>query len=136
MLTDQPEEAEGLAGRYRVTWQGAGEVEVTGRGRVTSREDHEIWFDYTPGEGHVGVRIRNTDPTRTGDYVHNIEVVAEKHIALFEAGAVFNPDWLRVVEDLRMVRFMDWMKTNHSTQSDWTGRPQVGDFSYTWRVCR
>lgn len=133
MLTDQPEEAEGMAGRYRVTWQGAGTVEMTGRARVTSRMEGEIWFEYTPGEGHVGVRIRETDPERTGDYVHSVSVVAEKHIPLFEAGALFNPDWLRVVGDLRMVRFMDWMKTNGSTQTTWEGRPMVGDFSYAWR---
>ncbi len=133
MLTDQPSAAEGLVGRYRVTWQGNGSVEMTGRARVTQREEHEIWFEYTPGEGHVGVRIRDTDPTRTGDYVHSVSVVAEKHIALFEAGAVFNPDWLQVVDDLRMVRFMDWMKTNGSTQSSWVTRPVVDDFSYAWR---
>ncbi|SFL28313.1 calcium-binding protein [Shimia haliotis] len=133
MLTDQPTEAKAMSGRYRVTWQGSGTVEMTGRARVTSVEDQEIWFEYTPGEGHVGVRIRNTDPTRTGDYVHDISVVAEKHIPLFEAGAVFNPDWIRVVNDLRMVRFMDWMQTNNSLQSDWSDRPLVSDFSYAWR---
>ncbi|MGR3635997.1 MAG: calcium-binding protein [Shimia sp.] len=133
MLTDQPPEATALAGRYRVTWQGAGTVEMTGRARVTSREDHEIWFEYTPGEGHVGVRIRDTDPTRTGDYVHSVSVVAETQIALFEAGAVFNPEWLRIVRDLRLVRFMDWMQTNASTQAAWDGRPLTGDFTYGWR---
>ena len=36
-------------------------------------------------------------------------VVKEEHVELHEAGAIFNPDWLARVADLRAVRFMDWM---------------------------
>ncbi len=134
LFTGQPEDATGLAGRYRMTWQGTGTIDVTGgRARIVSRDPQEIWFDYTPGEGHVGIKIEVTDPERTGDYIHNIEIVAEEHISLHEAGAVFNPDWLAVVQDLRSVRFMDWMMTNGSAQSQWADRPQVNDFTWTWR---
>ncbi|MGR3715042.1 MAG: calcium-binding protein [Shimia sp.] len=133
LLTDQPAEAIKMAGRFRVRWQGSGTVELTGRAGVTSVADQEIWFDYVPGEGPVGIRIDATDPDRIGDYVHDISVVAERHIPLFEAGAVFNPDWLRVVADLRVVRFMDWMQTNGSDHITWDGRPQVSDFTYGWR---
>ncbi len=133
LLTNQPPEGTALAGAYQVTWQGTGTVELTGRARVTRSEEREIWFDYTPGEGPVGIKITQTDPDRVGDYIHNITVVAERHMPLAAAGAVFNPDWLAVVHDLRMVRFMDWMQTNGSTQSTWEGRPQPSDFSYGWR---
>lgn len=133
MLTDQPEAATGLAGSYRVTWQGAGTLELSGRARVTRQAEHEIWFDYSPGDGPVGIKITVTDPKRTGDYIHDIQVVAEAHVPLFEAGAVFNPSWIAVVQDLRMVRFMDWMKTNGSDQARWQNRPQIGDFSWGWR---
>ncbi|PSL19162.1 type I secretion protein [Shimia abyssi] len=133
LLTDQQAEAAGLAGRYRVTWQGQGELSVTGRARVIRREEGNVWFEYTPGDGLVGIRIESTDPDGTGDYIRDIHVVAEAHVALFEAGAMFNPDWINVVNDLRMVRFMDWMRTNGSTQDTWANRPQVSDFTWTWR---
>lgn len=133
LLTNQPEESAGLAGTYRVQWQGTGSVELTGRARVIRREDREIWFDFTPGEGPVGIKITQTDPERVGDYIQDITVVAQTKVPLVDAGAVFNPDWLAVVNDLRMVRFMDWMQTNGSTQTTWEGRPQPGDFSYGWR---
>lgn len=133
ILTDLPEEAVGYSGRYRVTWQGVGEIELTGRARVTSKAPGEIWFDFTPGEGPVGLKIRQPDPDMTGDYVRDIQVMAQPYILLAEAGAVFNPAWLNVVDDLRLVRFMDWMKTNGSTQSSWDGRPLQSDFTYGWR---
>ncbi|CUH51114.1 calcium-binding protein [Shimia marina] len=133
LLTNQPEAATGLSGLYRVSWEGAGAVELTGRARVTQRGPNTLWFDFTPGEGHVGLKIREPDPERVGDYVRNITVIALPHIPLWEAGAVFNPDWLNVVDDLRMVRFMDWMDTNHSTQSRWEDRPLKSDFTYGWR---
>ncbi|MFY0619869.1 calcium-binding protein [Shimia sp.] len=133
ILTDQSEAADGMAGRYRVTWQGTGELTLTGRARVTAQAPNEIWFDYAPGDGLVGLRINATDPERVGDYIRNIVVVALPHVPLWEAGAVFNPDWLNVIDDLRLVRFMDWMQTNGSTLSAWDARPEVSDFSYSWR---
>ncbi len=133
LLTDLPEAATNFSGRYRVTWQGGGEIELTGRARVTSKAPGEIWFDFTPGEGPVGIKIREPDPEMAGDYVHDIQVIAQPYIVLAEAGAMFNPAWLNVVDDLRMVRFMDWMKTNGSTQSSWDGRPLQSDFTFGWR---
>ncbi len=133
ILTDQPEAAVGLKGRYRVTYDGQGELTVTGKARVVKKEPSEIWFTYTPGDGLVGLKIRKTDPDRTGDYIRNIVVLHEDHIALHEAGALFNPDWIARVSDLRLVRFMDWMKTNGSSLSSWQGRPRPMDFSFTWR---
>ncbi|MDA5558623.1 calcium-binding protein [Shimia sp. MMG029] len=133
LFTDQPEESTGLAGRYRVTWTGQGAIEVTGRARVVREEANTIWFDYTPGEGLVGLRISNPDPDLSGDYIRDIEVLAMVHIPLARAGMIFNPDWLNVVDDLRQVRFMDWMQTNASTQSAWAARPATQDFTYSWR---
>ncbi|MEP2530302.1 calcium-binding protein [Shimia sp.] len=133
LLTDQPEAATGLAGRYRVTWLGTGELSVTGRARVVRENPREVWFEYTPGDGPVGLKIEMTDPESTGDYVHGIQVVAEAHLPLHEAGAVFNPDWLNIVQDLRLVRFMDWQRTNGSTQEVWDDRPLLSDFTWSWR---
>ncbi|MDP2519828.1 calcium-binding protein [Shimia thalassica] len=133
ILTDQPEQSSSLTGRYRLTYDGTGEVSLTGRARVQSRENGEIWFEYRPGDGVVGIRIDQTDPMRTGDYINNIHVLREDHIALHEAGLIFNPDWLDKVGDLRVLRFMDWMQTNDSRVSEWGERPLVSDFSYAWR---
>ncbi len=133
MLTDQPEEAHGLAGRYRVTFEGEGTLRMVGRAGNVSVRDGVIWFSYSPGEGAVGVSISETDPMGTGNHIRNIVVVREAHIPLYEAGALFNPDWLRVVNNLRSVRFMDWMFTNGSPITTWDERPLVSDYTYTSR---
>lgn len=133
LLTDQPAAALGLAGLYRVTYDGQGDLRITGRGRTVRRQKGEIWFSYVPGDGPVGLEIRATDPQGSGDYIRNIAVVHERHIALFEAGAIFNPDWIAHVADLRLLRFMDWMMTNGSEIASWQQRPRLSDYTYTRR---
>ena len=131
ILTDQPEaSAPMLAGRYRVTWQGSGKLRLLGRVSDVTMGDHEAWFSYSPGDGAVGLGIYATDPERTGDNIRNIVVLREEYIPLWQAGAVFNPDWLAVIGPLRALRFMDWMQTNNSTVTSWADRPRPDDFSY------
>ena len=45
----------------------------------------------------------------------------------------FNPDWLARIENLRSLRFMDWMSTNGSTSTTWEKRAAVQDYSYIRR---
>ncbi|MFZ5963203.1 calcium-binding protein [Thalassococcus sp. BH17M4-6] len=130
ILTDQPEEAEYLQGRYIVRYDGKGELALTGRARQQFFGPGEASFSYTPGDGLVGVAIRATDPD---DPIHNIRVVHEDHLPLLEAGVIFNPDWTRRIADLRALRFMDWMATNGSDQQVWDDRPRPGDVTYTRR---
>ena len=131
ILTDQPPETEAeLAGRYRVTWKGAGTLRVLGRVRKVSIGDHEAWFSFTPGDGGVGIAIMETDPQGTGDIIRDITVVREEQVPLWEAGAVFNPDWLAVIADLRALRFMDWMQTNNARVVTWDDRPKLTDASF------
>jgi hypothetical protein len=129
-LNEQPAAFHSLAGRYRVTWEGQGTVYVGGLARDATSAPNEIWFSYTPGPGVVWVGISATDPA---DPVRNIKVIREDLIPLYDEGQRFNHDWLRVVGDMRAVRFMDWMTTNGSPQVTWADRPQPDDYSYGWR---
>lgn len=133
LLSDLPPENTSLAGRYHLRYEGSGSLEVSGRGGlvdVVSRKPNEIIFDFTPGEGRVIVSIKRTDTSQTGDYVRNITVVKEEYLDLHESGAVFNPVWIDLIDDLRSVRFMDWMRINDSEQRDWTDRPMTEDATY------
>ena len=135
VLTDQPEEATHMAGRYRIRWKGEGKLTIGGRGKVErmSEADNETWLNYTPGEGLVAITIISTDPNGTGNYIRDIEMVREDHIPLYDAGVLFNPEWIAVVANVRSLRFMDWMLTNGSPITTWSERPQVDHFSYSWR---
>jgi hypothetical protein len=57
-------------------------------------------------------------------------VVREDRLALFDSGALFNPDWTARIAAFDTLRFMDWMETNNSTQERWDNRPLVTDASW------
>ncbi|ATF19428.1 hypothetical protein [Phaeobacter gallaeciensis] len=131
ILTDLPKEASSLTGRYVLRFEGDGIIEVTGRARNIRYGKSEIRFDYTPGPGAVEIRIQRSDRQGVGDYVRNITVVMEKHLPDWQAGALFNPDWIARMRGFAALRFMDWMATNDSTQVGWEDRPRVQDYSWT-----
>jgi Ca2+-binding RTX toxin-like protein len=119
-------------GRYVVLYEGEGELryrfdakEITSES-VPGRDVLEV----TPGEGGIYLEIVSTDPNNTGDYLRNIRVIREDQLPLYEAGAIFNPDWIEKIEDFRSLRFMDWMQTNGSDQQHWQDRPQLDDASW------
>ena len=127
ILTDLPEEAGGVAGRYVLTWQGKGELRVEGRAQVVSRTAGEVVFDYTPGPGAVILTIAATD---AADPIRAIVAVRADRAAALAAGGIFNPDWLARIEGVKTLRFMDWMATNDSALARAQDRPKPED--YTW----
>lgn len=130
VLTDLPEAARLMAGRYRLRFEGNGIVEVKGRVSNIRYGRNEVQFDFTPGPGSVEVRIQKSDRKRTGDYVRNITLVPLAHADRFDAGEIFNPDFLERMQDFDTLRFMDWAETNNSELAHWDGRPKPTDF--TW----
>jgi hypothetical protein len=69
-------------------------------------------------------RINRTDPPRI------TSIVREDRVAAYDAGAIFNPDWLARLRGFDSLRFMDWMETNNATLSRWEDRPRLE--SATW----
>ncbi len=131
LLTDLPESATSLAGRYVLRFIGDGIVEVGGRASNVRYGAGEVSFDFTPGEGAVDIRIQRSDREGRGDYIRNISVVREADLQAVEGGALFNPDWLDRIEGFAALRFMDWMETNNSPQVGWEDRPKVADYTWT-----
>lgn len=117
--------AEGRSGTYVLEYEGEGTIRLDGV-EVLHQEPGKIVF-YNETGGSMLLYIEETDPNGTGDYIKDISVVREEHVELHEAGAVFNPDFLDIIDDSRELRFMDWMRTNGSTQSSWEDRPQESD---------
>ncbi|MGB8814936.1 MAG: hypothetical protein WCC57_17290, partial [Paracoccaceae bacterium] len=127
LLSELPETAAGVAGRYVLTYQGKGDLKLEGRAQNQQSFPSGITFDFTPGEGFVMLTITATD---AADPLRNITVVRQDRQAAFAAGAVFNPDWLARIRGVQMVRFMDWMATNDSPLAHAADRPKPDD--YTW----
>lgn len=130
ILADLPPEAASLAGRYRLSFEGDGIVEVMGRATNKKYGRNEVSFDFTPGPGFVEIRLRRNDPNSIGDYVRNVTVVKEDYRARFEQGEIFNPVWIDRIKRFDTLRFMDWMGTNNSQQSRWQDRPLPDAYTY------
>jgi len=130
LLTDLPEAAVSLAGRYLLRFDGDGIVEVGGRAARVRYSPGAVEFDFAPGPGPVTVTINRTDRQGTGNHVRNISIAKLDNIDRLDAGEIFNPDWIARVDRFGTIRFMDWMATNNSAISDWSDRPLSTDNTY------
>ncbi|WP_410219395.1 hypothetical protein [Paracoccus sp. (in: a-proteobacteria)] len=125
ILTQIAADDTSLNGRYRVTWEGTGTLTVSG-GQNLDQGVGWVEFDYTAtGESMVLVDVTATP-------VRNIRCINLKHRAAYEAGEIFRPEWLALIENFRLFRFMDWQSTNNSPLSSWADRPKLS--SATWSL--
>ncbi len=113
------------AGRYVCLWDGTGDVELTLDARVVLRSANRLEADVRPTHEGVLLRIVRTDPT---DPVRNVRVLLPGHEATYGTQP-FHARFLANWHGFRVLRFMDWQRTNDSTQVRWTDRATTGDFS-------
>lgn len=131
VLTDLPAEAISANGRYRLRYEGQGLVEISSDGKTIEGRGGEAWFTAKVGEGSTAIiSIIRTDPNGVGEHLRNFTIVKEENVPAYEAGEIFNPLWIDRIKDMRELRFMDWMATNNSLESEWADRPEVTDFTY------
>ncbi len=119
--------AEQRKGIYILSYQGRGTVTFGGAANVLNSAPGRIIFENPTGAG-FWLNITNIDP---GDHIRGLSVLRADHVSLAEAGAVFNPNWLALVQDARELRFMDWMATTDSNAMRWEDRPRPQDATWT-----
>lgn len=132
ILVDQPTDQTSVAGRYRVTYSGDAKVNLSLAARVIRRAENEIWFEFPTGAtGPVMIEVSDMDPANP---LRDLAIVHERNIPAYELGAQFNPDFVRRIRDFRVLRFMNWMRTNGSTVRTWQELPEIGDYTYSGGV--
>lgn len=120
------------AGEYTLRYKGEGTINLQGYGlEVLSESDGEIVFQLAGDVHSIMLHIDGTDPNGTGNYLHDISVVKSDYLDLHDAGQIFNPEWLDLIEDFRVIRFMDWMDTNGNEIVEF-GETNSAEH-YTWR---
>ncbi len=119
-------------GRYVVRYKGKGKVSIVTNGQILYEEANEIGFTINSDHLFIQVKIETTDTEKDGDYVRDITIMKEDHLALYELGLIFNPSWLALVQDMRVLRYMDWQFTNGSKETQWAERPRLT--TNTWGV--
>lgn len=115
------------AGEYVVLYEGKGQLGYGGASILESAPGRDL-ISVTDPAGYLQVQILKTDPQ---DYLRNIHVVKKQYEQEFADGAIFNPVWLEKLQPFRTIRFMDWMRTNGSQQSDFSLRTQPQTARYT-----
>lgn len=129
VFTDQPADLQSVRGRYRLTYEGDVDIGMSGSARIISQKPGEIWFEYrADGVQPVSVDLTRINPDAP---LTKLEIVHEDNIAAFEVGALFNPNWLKLVKDFRVLRMMGWMSTNNSTVETWAQMPTTADYTYS-----
>lgn len=119
-------------GQYVVLYEGEGTIEYRFDGEkiaAESKPGRDV-IQVTPSKAGILLSITQTDPNHTGDYIRNIHVVPVAAETTFVT-EIFNPLFIQRIQPFQALRFMDWMETNDSTQSDWSQRPQVEDAIYS-----
>jgi hypothetical protein len=104
--------AESRAGTYVLTYEGEGRISLGGDARRLDARPGRITFA-TAG-GSFWLDLTDLDPRGIGTPIRNITIVQDKHLALHEAGVIFRPEWIDLVKDARLLRFMSWQATNGS----------------------
>lgn len=118
-------------GQYVVLYDGEGTIEYrydAQKDATASRPGRDI-INVTPSDGGIWLQITATDPNRTGNYIRNIHVVPIAYENTFQT-EIFTPEFLEKSRPFVAIRFMDWMNTNNSEQSEWANRPRVDDATY------
>jgi hypothetical protein len=120
-LLGMPNTANGVyaAGQYIVLYEGKGKLSYGLDAVLVSRSPGRDVINVTPSSKGIDLRIVETDPH---NYLRNIKVVTAANEAAARAGQIFNPAFLKLIQNFRALRFMDWFQTNGNTLSSWTDR--------------
>ena len=111
------------AGQYVVLYDGQGTLSYGFDATLVRRSPGRDVINVIPSNNGIDLRIVATDPNHTGNYLRNIKVVTAANEAAAKAGQIFNPAFLKLIQNFRALRFMDWFRTNGSTLSSWSDRP-------------
>jgi len=118
------------AGQYVVLYDGQGTLNYTSDAKlVSSSPGRDVINVATPSSGGIELQITSTDPNHTGNYIHNIRVVKAEEESLLDAGNVFEPSFLSLMKNFRVLRAMQWLEidNNGGLLTNWTSRPQQTD---------
>ena len=114
-------------GMYVACWNGSGQVDVTRWDvtRVTRRTPGRLEFEVNPGHGGIQIDVSSSDARNP---VRDFRV----WMPGFEnAASAFHPTFVGRLKPARILRFMDWQRTNDSPLVKWDDRPKPGDARYS-----
>ena len=107
---------------YVITWTGRAGFYVLGA-KIVSSKPGRIVFNYARTDTNQAyVSVSGLDSANPLD---NVAIVRSDQAGLYNAGEVFNPDFVKKVSRLGTLRYMDWNDTNTSVVKEWEDRTLV-----------
>ena len=120
------------SGKYLVTYDGQGSISyffAAAKNAGQSTPGHDV-LDVNANNGGWMMRL---DAINAADPIRNIHVWMPGYDASSGASQLFHPDFLHLIARNKVLRFMDWMGTNNSTQAEFADRPRLDDARWTER---
>ncbi len=117
------------AGQYIVLYDGEGTIEYdfsAKKNDKASRPGRDV-INVTPNDDPIYIKITATDPNDNGNYIRNIRVILPNHESMYQQNKVFYPKFLEQIKNFKVLRFMNWMQTNGSTEKKWQQRTTISD---------
>lgn len=114
--------------RVIVMYEGQGEIQYSWSASKVAAQSAPGRDVVNVGSGSNLLKIVSVD---SSDYLRNIRIIPERYLDAYEAGEIFNPDFVARLTEFNTVRFMDWMKTNNDPESVWAERSLPEDRTWT-----
>ncbi|HHO75102.1 MAG TPA: hypothetical protein ENN05_01580 [Deltaproteobacteria bacterium] len=115
------------AGRYVCLYDGQGEIRFGFDAKMISAEPGRIELDVTPSPGGNGILMKIMRSEK-GDHIRNIRVIMPGFETTCETKP-FNPVFLERLRPFKVIRFMDWQKTNDSGMKNWSQRTKLSSYT-------
>ena len=110
-------------GKYVVLYEGEGTLEYSfdaQKDTAASTPGRDV-INVNPTRNGIWLRITDTDPNETGEYIRNIQVVPEEYEDM--AGEIYNPDFINVASNFDTLNYLSWAGINNSQEIEWSDRP-------------
>ena len=115
------------AGKYLVLYDGEGTFEIKFDATVIESSPGRMVLDVNPSNDGILLRILTTNPS---NYIRNIRVIMPGYWNRYET-QTFHPLFLQALSPFKVIRFMDWQKTNFSKVTSWTARTTPNTYTQT-----
>lgn len=118
--------------QYVLTYDGTATVSLAGA-KIISQTAGKVVFESKMNTATPGIPLYFTG-LNASNPLSNVHVVRTDQVGLYNAGEIFNPDFIHKVSEWGLVRFMDWGNTNASQDLNWSTRATVGDNFWSYQT--
>jgi hypothetical protein len=108
-----------IGGEYTCLYDGDGEIKFAQGISVLDEQPGRIKIDVKRDQNLLSIRVVKTNPN---NFVRNIRLILPGFQDKYKQHP-FHPEFLARWAKFKVIRFMDWQRTNGSRQVNWSNRP-------------